>query len=378
MGGSHSRLAPSGANIWIKCGGSVAPLGQSWGAPEEDSAAAKSGTAAHTLGEMCLKDGKNSWEYIGHCVGGIDVDAEMAARVQIRLDYVRERRAKSVSYDTEIRVDGPDFHPEFGGTIDDLVLWAHAAEIIDYKDGFIQKDPERNEQLMSYAWGVAMKYSRITDFYLTIVQPKNEASPIRTWGITRDELESWAYMELLPAMAAAGSPDAELVMGDHCRYCPRLKALQCPAHTKVVDELVETMLEADTQGISGAQLAELKEQLKAIDRFSKAVDAELNRRLLTLGQEVPGWKVVTKKADRIWKDEAELNIAALGPDAYTSPVLKSPAQIEKLPGGATLVAEWAYKPQSGYTIAPLTDSRLAVKVQSSADVFAAYKPQETD
>lgn len=382
MAGSHSRLPPSSAHRWMLCGQSVVPV---VGAGiEEDSDASREGTAAHTLGEICLNDGSDSWWHIGKRIYGdelkegickeewgsfVEITAEMANRVQARLDYVRASGSLDASpgeynHWCERRLDHKEFHPDLGGTIDDILIdkWGRC-EVIDYKDGFIQIDPERNPQLMSYAWLAALKNSGLKHFKLTIIQPKNEANPIRSWEISREELELWAYLELLPAMEKAGT--GEYVMGDHCKYCPRLKALQCPAHERAVDNYKE-MEENEPdmlQTISAEHLAGFKKDSEPVLRFFKAVDDELSRRLLTLGQDVPGWKVVEKRADRIWKDQSALDqiiYRVLGEDSLTEPKLKSPAQIEKLPGGAQLVAEWAYKPKTGLTIAPNSDKRLAV------------------
>ena len=46
-----------------------------------------------------------------------------------------------------------------------------------------------------------------------------------------------------------------------------------------------------------------------------------------------------------------------GDDAYTSPELRSPPQIEKLEGGKKFVSRWAYSPDLGLTLAPLSDKR---------------------
>lgn len=371
MAGSHSRLPPSSAHRWLVCGQSVVPI---VGAGiEEDSDASREGIAAHKLGEICLERGKDAFEWIGNKFDivngelrawgtstiGVEVTAEMAARVQVRLDYVRasgdlDASPGEYSHWCERRLDHKEFHPDLGGTIDDILIdkWGRC-EVIDYKDGFIQVDPERNPQLMSYAWLAALKNSGLKHFKLTIIQPKNEANPIRSWEISREELELWAYLELLPAMEKAGT--GEYVMGDHCKYCPRLKALQCPAHDKIYADYQGAGVVEDLVDCSNESLAETKADLEHVLRFAKAVDDELSRRLLTLGQDVPGWKVVEKRADRIWKE------GVMGPpEFFSKPELMSPAKVEKLPGGSTFVAENAYKPKTGLTIVPSSDKRLAV------------------
>ncbi len=68
-----------------------------------------------------------------------------------------------------------------------------------------------------------------------------------------------------------------------------------------------------------------------------------------------------------------------GPAAYTKPALISPAEAEKLPGGKDLIREYAYKPDSGLTCAPIEDKRTAVDVKPLAPIEERYgltKPAE--
>jgi hypothetical protein len=70
-------------------------------------------------------------------------------------------------------------------------------------------------------------------------------------------------------------------------------------------------------------------------------------------------------------------IARFGEAAYEPRALKSPAQIEALgPEGASVVAEWAYAPFTGLTVALSSDRRQGVRVQSLDEKFAGAKPAE--
>jgi len=74
----------------------------------------------------------------------------------------------------------------------------------------------------------------------------------------------------------------------------------------------------------------------------------------------------------VFKDGAIEALQELGPAIYTTPELKSPSQIEKIGSRAKeLVKEWAYMPAVGLTVAPITDKRQAVKVQTTAEAFGA-------
>ena len=82
-------------------------------------------------------------------------------------------------------------------------------------------------------------------------------------------------------------------------------------------------------------------------------------------------KLVNKKADRVWKAEApEIFKSRFGADAMTVPELKTPAQMERIGDAAKkMVHEYAYTPQSGYTVAGIDDKRPGVTIQSVTEVF---------
>ena len=88
------------------------------------------------------------------------------------------------------------------------------------------------------------------------------------------------------------------------------------------------------------------------------------------GLTIPNVKTVAKKADRLWKDTAQAAlVAAVGPEVMENK-LKSPAVVEKLnPRAKALVAEYAYTPDYGLTIAPMSDRRKAVSVQGLDNKF---------
>lgn len=71
----HARRNASGSKRWMNCPGS---LQLSEGRPNNSSEAARLGTAAHALGEACLLDGSEAWEWLG---GTIHLDEHENATV---------------------------------------------------------------------------------------------------------------------------------------------------------------------------------------------------------------------------------------------------------------------------------------------------------
>lgn len=75
MPSAHARRNASGSKRWMNCLGS---LQLSEGRPNNSSEAARLGTAAHALGEACLLDGSEAWEWLG---GTIQLDEHENATV---------------------------------------------------------------------------------------------------------------------------------------------------------------------------------------------------------------------------------------------------------------------------------------------------------
>jgi hypothetical protein len=105
-----------------------------------------------------------------------------------------------------------------------------------------------------------------------------------------------------------------------------------------------------------------------------ALDNTVHHRLVG-GGEIPSAKLVEKIVRRVWKPGAAAALkAAFGDAAFTSPEIKSPAQVEKLSSqGKALALEYGYKPEShGLSVAPMSDPRPQAKPKSNADVFKGH------
>ena len=95
--------------------------------------------------------------------------------------------------------------------------------------------------------------------------------------------------------------------------------------------------------------------------FIKALEEEMFARLMN-GADSSIAKLVKKQADRVWKDEALQRFSTLfGTEAFTTPKLKSPAEMEKIPMAKPLVREFAFTPDTGLTVKPMSAKGLAVK-----------------
>jgi hypothetical protein len=166
-----------------------------------------------------------------------------------------------------------------------------------------------------------------------------------------------------------------LVPGDHCRFCPAKRF--CPA----LQGMFEAAANADGSRVSrlSNEMLALEYKMLAPNRiYAKAVEEEVYRRN-TAGNTVPGTKLVAMRANRVWKDGAEVMLEmTYGADAFTPPELKSPAVMEKMgPVAKDLVKEYAYTPQAGMTVVLATDDRPEIKVTSMAEAFKDVDVSDT-
>lgn len=356
---AHSPLGASSAERWMNCPGSVNLIRQL--APDSDSEEPdyrRDGTQAHALAAHCLENDLEAWE--ADPTEFPELTSDMMQAVQEYLEFVREQHG---SRKVEVRVHVPEFHPAFYGTLDCVVRatldTGGSIHVIDYKHGVgVVVDAEDNPQLKYYAYGDIATWGA-PDFWpvkLTIVQPRafHPDGAIRTWETTVGEIRRWAEEELRPAMEATQDLDY-LALGQWCRFCPA--KLVCPAFGGLANKAL------NTGAVSYAEAQQLKMLVKAIE------DETFKR--LCAGETLEDAKLVAKKANRVFKDDAPLE-ATFGADAFKPPAHRSVAEIEKLPGGKVFVHEFAFKPDAGLTVALKDDARSAVVPKDANATFQKY------
>ena len=368
---THSPLGASGAERWMNCPGSVALL-KELTLPETDEPEYRSlGTSAHSAANECLSKDLDAWELIGHQHGKHEITHEMCEPIQTFLDECRSLIQPESKVYLEFGIDAPDFHPDFYGTLDfGCVTGTHMA-IRDYKHGEgIMVDVEWNPQVMYYAYGLLRHHPEVTEVSLGIVQPRgfHPAGPVRIWEIGADTIRQWAEGELKSAMIRTAL-DKDFMPGPWCRFCPA--KLVCPSLTS----LFEAAMTADPTkiiNITDEGIGRSYQMLAPIESYIRAFKEEALRRLIK-GSDIKELKIVAKKADRVWKPEADAVFLEKFPtEAMTEPKLRSPAQMEKIGAAAkVLVKQYAYTPESGPTVALATDKRPAITVKTVHERFAA-------
>lgn len=356
--------------------------------------AAAHGSAAHDVLARCLTGGEDAWEHLGEMVQADKafppflVDQEMVDGVQIGIDWAREKLAKfpGAILLVERRVASPSDQDAFGTSDIIIVVPGERLIIGDFKYGEGVVCEPHEEQLRAYAqyafetfvtWGDVLDGPALeaadasgivrdeifpdpnTVCELYIIQPRIEhhKGPIRRHVTNRQELARWFYGEVIPAFADSRKADAPLTIGDWCGFCPASE--WCPAQHATRNEF-NTGIEPVS--LTDADLDDALAKIAAINKLKAKLDSELFARAMR-GSTFENWKLVRKLGTRVWKPGAEDEIAkVLGADAYSDPQLLTPPALEALKGAKgklakDLIAKLAMKPDTGLTMAPMSDKR---------------------
>ncbi len=397
---THSRYAPSAAHRWMACPGSVT-LCESQ--PKKKSVYAEEGTAAHQLAELCIKNNVHPSYYLNKgilipdSINKYVVDQDMVDAVEMYVETVLVDQEIDDFCGVEEPFNLSWLHEGMYGS-NDFYRFKHETKkltVYDYKHGKgVIVEAEWNPQLMLYAVGAIKNIadrlktplfdSVVEDVEIVIVQPRglHSDTPVRRWTIKAIDLMFWAVNVARPCAIATDTQKDKFIPGDHCHFC-NAKAV-CTAIYKRAAEVACVSFEDKTMNFPDVALLNPKDVSKVLQiapAFSEWIDAVKASALeqLVQGKEVPGYKLVKKRADRKWISEEAVEETVgsqcLGVDLFETKLL-SVAKMEKALKekgfkAATLVGLWE-KPDNGFTIAPESDKREQVSPPALAfDVVEA-------
>lgn len=336
----HARLSPSGMERIIICNESAVLSDEDTG-----SAAADEGTRAHGLGEQILNGADpDTLEFD---------DDEMRAGVFKYVAYVRAHRShdelegvdhsNSTMY-IEKQIRSKQI-PDFGGTMDTLIVSDSHLHTIDFKYGMIPVDARDNKQVLSYLVLADEEFPGRKRFFGTIVQPRVFGEP-QCVEYTYAQLIDHKYNVMMVDLDSNGK-----TAGGHCKWCPLKKTC-----TTLDDHLVQIAKEEfDDLDVS----VELTPErcIEIIDMhpvFTKMVEeAKLRLKKFLLDDVVvPGWRLAKSLGNRAWIDPEDAQLAfqekGLTDDQIFDSKLKSPATMEKFSKAyKPLVAELTHRPDRG-------------------------------
>lgn len=390
----HARLSPSGAVRWMTC-----PRSYWWEEefPDRSSPFAEEGTAAHELAETCLRDDGLLHDYLGQWFNGFEVSDNMANAVAVYVDAIRAEPGQRW---LEVRLHHPWVNGIYG-TADAIIMDEDQRRLIvaDYKHGQgVEVSAERNPQLMIYGLMAYLWLDLLYDIdtiEMRIYQPRLDN--ISVWSVEPQTLLNWHHRELTPAIVRLDHESGLMVPSEKgCRFCkaaavcPELARQNLAAAEAVFDdapplpvEITEPQLPAPEQ-LTREQIAAIIGHSNRISSWLKSIEAHAIHALES-GDELPGYKLVRGRSNRVWDDEKKAMCEALrigmrvleDPTSvqgriFTPAKFKSPAQIEKILGRKAFAAlePLTRKPEGRVNIAPESDKRPAVIPDNGEHYFA--------
>lgn len=372
---------------WAACPGSVREAAK---APKSVSSAyAEEGSDAHALAAYCLERGEySSASHIGEKMEvdgrSFTPDKDMTDAVDVYINHLFDECSGDGNEQSFIEhgFDLSSIHEGCFGTADH-VRWRPATKtltVTDYKHGAgLPVEVENNKQLLYYGLGALVTLGLpAKTVKLTIVQPRCEHpdGPIRSTEIEAFELIEFGA-ELKMLATATEDPNAPLVPGDHCRFCPAAK--DCPALT-AKRQLIARSEFSPVLSYDPAKLREALDAIPGVEAQIKAV-REFAYAEAEAGRCPPGYKLVAKRATRKWRDEEEAKSSLcklvtdddLYEELFEPKYLKSPAQVEKLLGKGK-IDNLTISESSGHVLAPEDDKRPAVKLAAKEEFTALPAP----
>lgn len=375
----HSKIGASSSKRWMACPGSVR-LAEATNNRSSEYAA--EGSAAHALAEKCLRANPipGAETFIGTAIEGFIVTEEMAEAVNVYINACVDDSEPGDEAEIEVQFALNEIHPGLFGTAD-YVRYRPSTQnllITDYKHGAgVPVEVEGNSQLLYYAIGAAWRLNNrgVKTITMRIIQPRcpHPDGPVRDWTVDINELIEFAE-DLRTAALRTEDPNAPLIPGDHCRWCPA--AGFCPALAK------ESLLQAtkdfsDEIPYEPGELAEALEAVPRVKQWLKSIEQFAYDEAMA-GRIPPGNKLVEKRSVRKWRDDKDAIVClqAFGmPDEeiFEPAKLRSVAQIEERYGKKykTELAGLIASESTGLVLVPLSDRRPAVAKSTAADDFGA-------
>lgn len=365
----HARFAPSSAEQWINCPGSVSL--QERFPDTSDNTDALDGVTCHAVATGALENGFSSVS--GYLTSGLFVSSAVVTDDIIDAAQVYVSEVRRISGDDPVMVERKvsisAVHPtDCWGTLDtayydprtgDLHIW-------DLKYGWGLVEVTENWQLALYALGLIEEMNpRPQRVVMRIVQPR----PYHPDGTRR--ARAVRMVELLPfagiaqvAVRAAESPEPHCKTGRYCKHCSAL--LQCDTARKaglfVADMISGTRSAPVTPEQIGFELRLFRRLSEmAGHRLAAAEAAALA--MARSGTEIPGWQIGTTAGKTEWAPAAATEILAVaemfGVTVTAPSKLLTPNQVTKAGLPADVVAQYTVKKSGTPRMEPTNINKLA-------------------
>ena len=373
----HSKIVGgSTAKRVMNCPGSVALVQKM--PPQPSNKYADEGTLLHNvIAEIVMTD-KHPEEFLhtkyNDQVLTLDLIDNKLVPALAALDVIDPN--KEMEIEAETRVGFGDLLPDVFGSTDLIGRIGKRAVVLDWKFGDgVAVDAEENPQLMFYA-AAAMRteetkwaFVDVEEIEMVIVQPP----AVKRWVTTPARIAQFEK-DLVKAVKLAQQPNAELKIGDHCRWCAAKPI--CPQMTGAVDRALKT-------SIDGLDAPTISAYLKNADMLEQWITdlRALALQMLDSGARLPEYKLVAKRAIRQWTDEDKAKVALFAYGLTESEVMEtsiiSPAKAEKAlkKRKQALPDDLVVAISSGNTLASADDPRPEVMILGKQLTAALSKIQ---
>ena len=374
---NHSNIVGgSTAKRVMNCPGSVALVQKM--PPQPSNKYADEGTLLHNvIAEIVMSD-KHPEEFLHTKYNDQILTLELIDNKLVpalaALDVIDPN--KEMEIEAETRVGFGDLLPDVFGSTDLIGRIGNKAIVLDWKFGDgVAVEVEENPQLMFYA-AAAMRteetkwaFDGVEEIECVIVQPPQ----VKRWVTTPARIAKFEK-DLVKAVKLAQQPNAELKIGDHCRWCTAKPI--CPQMTGAVDRALQTKIDdLDAPMISA--------YLKNADMLEQWISdlRALALQMLDSGARLPDYKLVAKRAIRQWTDEDKAKVALFAYGLTESEVMEttiiSPAKAEKAlkKRKQALPDDLVVAISSGNTLASADDPRPEVMILGKQLTAALSKLQ---
>jgi hypothetical protein len=374
---NHSNIVGgSTAKRVMNCPGSVALVQKM--PPQPSNKYADEGTLLHNvIAEIVMSD-KHPEEFLHTKYNDQILTLELIDNKLVpalaALDVIDPN--KEMEIEAETRVGFGDLLPDVFGSTDLIGRIGKRAVVLDWKFGDgVAVEVEENPQLMFYA-AAAMRteetkwaFDGVEEIECVIVQPPQ----VKRWVTTPARIAKFEK-DLVKAVKLAQQPNAELKIGDHCRWCAAKPI--CPQMTGAVDRALKTSIDdLDAPTISA--------YLKNADMLEQWITdlRALALQMLDSGARLPDYKLVAKRAIRQWTDEDKAKVALFAYGLTESEVMEtsiiSPAKAEKVlkKRKQALPDDLVVAISSGNTLASVDDPRPEVMILGKQLTAALSKLQ---
>jgi hypothetical protein len=402
---AHSPFGGSVAARILRCPASVELVQKVPAHLRKVSVYAERGTALHSAMARLIDNACSLEDLVGAIIGGYAItrdDVENALRpVWAYVDTLLD--TPGAEFYLERRVAFPTIAGAFG-TSDLIIRIGNTIHVIDFKFGAgvrvlaLYPDGDEdvlNAQLLFYAAAARHSFpdffAAVDDIVLVILQPQSiepEAEMVSSVTITHAELDMFttAYRAVC---AEALSPEPHLERGSWCRFCAARPI--CPEHTKPLLDLALFEVPTAAPPSTDAYLQVLADGLNVVDAVKDLRTAlhDQAKRALENGDVVPGYTLSAGRAERHWRDDEPVAIAALqtlglSHEDIIAETMRSPRQVElrAKARGLKVPPELIGSHRSGVSLVRCENAHAPVLgrgelVRTFSEAFAAFQKGST-